>query len=170
MKNILYILGVIILLTSCQKEEQYIEVIHKRGKHHAEAKGKNATRKKLSSIGVKFTNDSKYKHEHQSSWNKITGSGIPLFLNLNGAWVRIEEYILVWRYTPDCDCFEVGEYQRQRGQMIFPPEVTRMKVNEEREFSLSFVHWSLNHLPIGAYFGGRIAAPNDVKYFVIPKR
>jgi hypothetical protein len=162
------LLSLSFLLRSNKEYVDFKTIYHKKDKHHAEEFGKTYSRQNGNrrQITIMFLPDSKYTHSHQSSWNKITGRGAPFFMRVNKQWVRIEEDILVWRYTPSCDCFEVGEYHRRKGKMHFPEVIHRMKVYEQRTFSLDFIRRSPTFIGIGAYFGGQLSAPRDLQYYI----
>ena len=119
-------------------------------------------------LALCFTEKSKYLQpdpREQADWLKIAGRGsLIMKRGDHGYLVRKSEAILVWRYKPDSDLFEVARYYREDYQMRLPKpsEIRRVALNEVVAFDMSFTK-GFGCVPLFPYFGGTSPEPINGK-------
>lgn len=109
-----------------------------------------------------FTNESKYTlaGNDQEDFNKILGRGSLLGYDFNRR-IRKNEEMLVWRYIPSIDKFEVAKYWRTNYKMKYEV-VASLNPNEAHTFDLNHFR---SVLPTSCYFGGNRTPNKDLKYY-----
>jgi len=123
-------------------------------------------------VALRFTEDSKYIQENskeQYDWLKIVGKGsLSMKEGPEGYLVRKSEAILVWRYLPEHDVFQVARHYRINGvrQPILPRHIKTMCAGDTRLFSMAFTK-GFGPVRIFPYFGGTSPEPKNGKNTII---
>lgn len=147
-----------------------IRVKHKKGKHLPTflslVKVFMLSLFKPDFITLIFTEDSKYDlgTNDNSDWSKVMGRGGIAYGKDGGQGypTRKNEQFIVWRYIPEKNEFHVAnDYKRVNHKMILPRFWHILKPNGKVTVSTKELK---SIIPIGAYFGGNMPAPNDLTY------
>lgn len=125
-------------------------------------------------IQLLFTEDSKYILDtaDQGDWNKVIGkaSWHRFFSFIKSIYSKRRETFITWRYYPDKNLFEVGQYYRV-GDEHFTNKTWFVKANELIIVKMDFFK---DNISVGGYFGGHDTdnngiggvAPKDLSYKV----
>jgi hypothetical protein len=165
MKQLLFAIVILISFSCTQQDDNgFIQINHRAGKHKADSNDRTALLFKghPKTVTIIFNETCIYTHENQLSWNKVIGRGIPEYTKVNDQWVRYIEAWIVWRYNPNLKGWELGQYFRMQGQMMWEVTDTLTQDKPHATVDASFLRGFGS--PLRPYFGGRIPAPHDMHY------
>jgi hypothetical protein len=108
---------------------------------------------------LRFTEEAKYSIDNKYQWNKIIGRGGLLYDFKHKK--RKSSKMVVWRYNPDINLFQVAEYQNRNYQHSYNI-ILNLDPNEQGYVPFNFK----GIIPLSFYFGGS-EKPNKDLYYTI---
>jgi hypothetical protein len=107
---------------------------------------------------LRFTEEAKYKIENKYQWNKIIGRG-GLLYDFKYKKRKFSKMV-VWRYNPDVNLFQVAEYQNKNYQHSYNI-ILNLDPSEKGYIPFNFK----GIIPLSFYFGSE--KPNKEIYYTI---